>query len=132
MKNITEMMDLTGRTALITGATGGIGQEVASTIAELGGNLILVDKPSSNYDLMKRKILSEWHVDIRCVDCNLEEENQRLELTELIRQQYPSLEILVNNAAFVGDSQLQGWAENLEKQTIESVPAFKRERHRCC
>ena len=42
MKKISDLMNLKGRTALITGATGGIGQEIALTIAELGGDLLFL------------------------------------------------------------------------------------------
>ena len=35
MRNIKDLMNLKGRTALITGATGGIGQAAAITIADL-------------------------------------------------------------------------------------------------
>jgi short-subunit dehydrogenase len=71
MRTITELIDLRGRTALITGATGGIGQEAALTIAELGGDLILVDQPDSNYDQIKQNILDKWSVYIKCIDCDL-------------------------------------------------------------
>ena len=64
MRTITELIDLRGRVALITGATGGIGQEIALTIAELGGDLILVDRPRSNYDQIKQNIIDNWSVDI--------------------------------------------------------------------
>ena len=57
MKKISDLMNLKGRTALITGATGGIGQEIALTIAELGGDLLLVDRPGSNYDQSRKKFL---------------------------------------------------------------------------
>jgi hypothetical protein len=49
----------TGITAL-AGAIGGIGQEIALTIAELGGDLILVDRPNSNYDMIKKTVLNNW------------------------------------------------------------------------
>jgi len=40
MRTVQQLMDMSGRTALITGATGGLGQYMAETIAELGGDLI--------------------------------------------------------------------------------------------
>jgi len=117
---IAELMNLRGRTALITGATGGIGQEIALTIAELGGNLILVDRPKSNYDQIERNILDNWNVDIKCIDCDLEYENSRLELIKSVVQGNTNLDILINNAAFVGESNLEGWVEDFDKQTIET------------
>jgi len=118
MRTIAELMNISGRTALITGATGGIGKEIAFTIAELGGNLILVDRPKSNYDQIKQNILDNWSVDIACFDCDLEFESSRSSLINYIYQNYVNLNILINNAAFVGESNLEGWVEDFDKQTI--------------
>ena len=93
MRMIAELMNLRGRTALITGATGGIGQEIALTIAELGGNLILVDRPKSNYDQIERNILDNWNVDIKCIDCDLENHNSRINLIEEIVKNNVNLDI---------------------------------------
>ena len=41
---IVELMSLKGRRALITGAAGGLGIVIAETLAELGCDLILVDR----------------------------------------------------------------------------------------
>ena len=52
---------LTKKNCFISGATGGIGQAAAITIAELGGDLLLVDRPRSDYALIKQRIL-EKHI----------------------------------------------------------------------
>jgi NAD(P)-dependent dehydrogenase (short-subunit alcohol dehydrogenase family) len=118
MKKISDLMNLKGRRALITGATGGIGQEMALTIAELGGDLILVDIPNSNYGPIKESILSNWNVSINCIDCNLEDESSRKNLIEKIITSGVNLDILINNAAFVGESNLEGWVVEFSKQSI--------------
>jgi NAD(P)-dependent dehydrogenase (short-subunit alcohol dehydrogenase family) len=120
MRTIKELMSLSGRTALITGVTGGIGQEIAFAIAELGGNLILVDRPHSNYNHIKQKILDNWNVDVKCIDCDLEYEESRLGLIKSVIQNNKNLNILINNAAFVGESDLEGWVEDFDKQTLET------------
>ncbi len=120
MKKIEDLMDLRGKRALITGATGGIGQEIALTIAELGGDLILVDIPNSNYELIKKSILDNWSVSIKCIDCDLEDESSRDALIREIVESNVNLDILINNAAFVGDSNLKGWIEEFSKQSIET------------
>jgi NAD(P)-dependent dehydrogenase (short-subunit alcohol dehydrogenase family) len=120
MKKISDLMNLKGKRALITGATGGIGQEMALTIAELGGDLILVDLPDSNYDPIKESILSNWNVDINCIDCNLEDENSRDNLIEEVIKSDVNLDILINNAAFVGESNLEGWVSEFGKQSIKT------------
>ena len=120
MKKIKDLISLKGRRALITGAIGGIGQEIALTIAELGGDLVLVDLPGSDYNPLKQKILENWNVDIECVSCDLESKNSRVSLIKNLTSSKNRLDILVNNAAFVGDSNLAGWIDNFNLQSIET------------
>ena len=120
MKKISDLMNLHGRRALITGATGGIGQEMAITIAELGGSLLLVDRPESDYEPIKQKILDNWNVKIECVDCDLENEGSRVELVNSINKGKQGLDILINNAAFVGSTDLDGWATDFDNQSIDT------------
>ncbi len=120
MRNIKDLMSLKGRTALITGATGGIGQEAAITIAELGGDLLLVDRPGSDYSPIKKKILEKYNVIIECIDCNLESESSRKILIERVSGRDKELNIIINNAAFVGESDLKGWVTDFEDQDIET------------
>jgi NAD(P)-dependent dehydrogenase (short-subunit alcohol dehydrogenase family) len=120
MKKISELINLKGRRALITGAAGRIGQEIANTIAELGGDLILVDKPETDWISIKRYINNNWNADVECIDCNLENEHSRDNLIKDIFDRDFNLDILINNAAFVGDSDLMGWTEEFSKQSIET------------
>ena len=120
MKKIADLMSLNGRRALITGAAGKIGSEIALTIAELGGDLILVDRPDSDYSSLKQKILDNWNVDIQCISCDLESENSRVMLIDSIIKSNNRLDILINNAAFVGDSSLDGWVDNFSQQSVET------------
>ncbi len=120
MKKISDLMNLKGRRALITGATGGIGQEIALTIAELGGDLLLVDRPSSDYGLVTQKIFDNWDVNIECIDCDLENEASRNYLIDKAIKSDKNLDILINNAAFVGESNLEGWVEDFDKQSLET------------
>jgi NAD(P)-dependent dehydrogenase (short-subunit alcohol dehydrogenase family) len=118
MTSVARLMDLRGRRALITGATGHIGQVIARTLAELGADLLLVDRPGSDYEPLIAAIASEWRVDVQTVDCDLEVSDDRSRLIESAAQD--RVDILVNNAAFVGTSYLEGWATDFERQTIET------------
>ena len=118
MKTISDLMSLDGKRALITGATGCIGQEIALSISELGGDLILVDRPGSDYNNLKQKILDNWSVNIECISCDLESESSRIKLINSINNSDNRLDILVNNAAFVSDSNLDGWIDDFSQQSI--------------
>lgn len=120
MRTIREMMDLKGRRALITGAIGGIGWHIAMSIAELGGDLILVDRPGSDYEGLKSAILNDYNVQVQSMDCDLENSNSRAGLIKELTEKDTNLNILVNNAAFVGTSELKGWVADLEGQSLET------------
>jgi len=120
MKSINELMSLKGRRALITGANGHIGQQIATTIAELGGDLILVDKLGSNYGNLLDKLTSNFGIEVQCIDANLEDKKSRDKLVLKVLNEDIPLNILVNNAAFVGTSDLGGWAVSLSEQTVET------------
>jgi len=45
LRSIRDMMSLKGKTAVVTGAAGGIGRSTASALAEMGANVALMDIP---------------------------------------------------------------------------------------
>ncbi len=120
MKTIAELMDMKGRRALITGATGGIGRVIAQTLAELGADLILVDRPGSDYAPLASEIKRFGQVDVTNIDCDLENQADRERLVQVVLDGGAGLDVLVNNAAFVGTSGLQGWVTPFEEQSVET------------
>ena len=120
MRDIKTLMSLKGRTALITGATGKIGQEMAQTVAELGGNLILVDLPGSNFKKIEQKILDKHNISINNIACDLEDEKSRQDLIDIVNKDPEELNIIINNAAFVGDTNLKGWISDFESQDLDT------------
>lgn len=120
MTTIAALMSLKGRRALITGAAGRIGRVIAQTLAELGADLMLVDLPGSSYGPLVQEIKHDWRVKVQTFDCDLEVQGDRGRLVESVRQQEGGLDVLVNNAALVGTSGLQGWITDFEQQTVET------------
>ena len=120
MTTIKELSNLNGRRALITGATGSLGKVMADTLAELGADLILVDRPGSDFDSLSANLSNRWKVKVECQVCDLEQQEQRAGLMDWMKSVDQGLNILINNAAFVGTSELQGWAVPFEQQTVET------------
>jgi NAD(P)-dependent dehydrogenase (short-subunit alcohol dehydrogenase family) len=113
-------MNLKGRRALITGATGGLGSVMADTLAEMGADLILVDRPGTDFAPLTASLQARWGVQVWHYHCDLEQNDQRLELLGLVQNEHTLLNILINNAAFVGASNLKGWVNSFEEQTVET------------
>jgi NAD(P)-dependent dehydrogenase (short-subunit alcohol dehydrogenase family) len=120
MKTISELISLKGKTALITGAGGKIGYEIALAIAELGGDLILVDRPGTNYDNLQIAIKSLSGHCATIIDTDLEDEIARSKLIVKLLNDKSPLNILINNAGFVGSADIKGWATDIENQSVET------------
>ncbi len=117
---IQDLMNLNGRLALITGAIGSLGSVMAETLAELGADIILVDRPGSDFKSLSNSLNTRWGVKVWSYHCDLENNKQRIKLLETIKNEHKKLNILVNNAAFVGTSDLKGWSTKFEDQTVET------------
>lgn len=120
MTTLKELMNLRGRRALITGATGGLGRMIADTLAELGADLLLVDRPGSNFKQLEKELREKWQVATQSLVCDLESEEERLALIAAVKINDQGLNCLVNNAAFVGTSNLQGWIVPFDEQTLDT------------
>ena len=120
MTTIKELSKLKGRRALITGATSGLGEVMADTLAELGADLVLVDQSGSDFDSLSANLTKRWGVKVEYRVCDLEQQSQRTDLMASLKSSGQRLNILINNAAFVGAANLQGWAVPFEEQTIET------------
>ncbi|MFI7413081.1 SDR family oxidoreductase [Streptomyces sp. NPDC049627] len=87
-------LDLTGRTAVVTGASRGIGLAIAQAIAAAGGNVVLTSRSQEAADAAAAQVEgTAIGVGAHAVD---EEAAQRC--VDLTLERFGSLDILVNNA----------------------------------
>lgn len=114
------LSSMKGRRVLITGATGYLGHTMSITLAELGAELILVDRPDMDFSALESELFEDWGGASIVIECDLESESSRKQLIEQIKNDKKGLNCLINNAAFVGTSGLKGWGEPFEKQTLET------------
>jgi len=82
--------------------------------------LVLVDQPGSDFDSLTARLTEQWGVAITHHFCDLELQTQRTELVAQVNNTSIGLNILVNNAAFVGTSDLTGWNVPFEQQTLDT------------
>jgi NAD(P)-dependent dehydrogenase (short-subunit alcohol dehydrogenase family) len=120
MSRLSELMSLRGRRALITGGAGHIASAMADTLAEQGADLVLLDLDQGRLDALSTRLVEVYGVKVRAIRCDLEDEEDRKTAIAAVEADPAGLDILVNNAAFVGTSGLQGWAVPFEKQSLET------------
>ena len=117
---IKEMLDMKGRTCLITGACGKVGQALSFAFSEMGCNLVLLDHPKTNLKELKNQLSKKFKNKVFIISCDLESSKEIDEVRPFIEENFKSLDILINNAAFVGSSNLEGWATSLENQSLDT------------
>lgn len=120
MKTIRELGSLQGRRVLLTGATGALGRIMCDALAEVGAELVLVDRPGTDFQPLAGELQQRWGTQVRFRHCDLEQEEQRLDLIRWMTEEVGGLNVLVNNAAFVGASALQGWAVPFDDQSVST------------
>lgn len=117
---IRSLMNLRGRSALVTGATGHLGRLICETFAEMGANLILVDLPETPLAKHRHRLQKKWNIKCRTFPCNLECEKQRQAMIKAVKSEFRKINILVNNAAFTGTANLPGWNVPFQKQNLST------------
>jgi len=93
------MLDLTGKTALITGATGGIGRAIAKTLYNQGATVILTDIDQGKLDEFVSQLGERAHA----LAVNITETEAPKNLLKFA-EPYGGVDILVNNAGITKDT----------------------------
>lgn len=110
MKSLKELMNLQGRVALVTGGGGHIGSAMCEALAELAASVVVLDIAEEACVDVADRIRQDYAVETLPLIVDLANEDEVLSVPGQVLQRFGVLDILVNNAALVGTSQLQGWA----------------------
>ena len=94
------MFDLTGRTALVTGATGGIGGAIARALHAQGASVALSGTKSDRLDALAGELGERAHA----VRCDLADHAQVEVLVPQAEAALGQVDILVNNAGLTRDN----------------------------
>lgn len=98
MKTIQQLINLSGRKALVTGGKGYIGKAVCETLQELDAKVKILDLP----------------------ECDLKDEKATREFVCNAITEMKGLDILIHCAAYVGTTKLAGWSAPFEEQTVKA------------
>lgn len=93
------MFDLTGKTALVTGATGGIGKDIARGLHDAGATVALSGTRREALEELAGKIGPRTHV----LPCNLSDRADADKLIPAAEETMGGVDILVNNAGITRD-----------------------------
>ena len=98
------MFSLEGKTALVTGASGGIGSAIAYALARQGARLALSGSNPEKLRIFREQLNSEVGGDHVEITCDLSNAEQVEELVPATLDTLGSMNILVNNAGITRDN----------------------------
>jgi len=87
-------------TALITGASSGIGMELARVHAERGGDVVLVARRRELLEKLKSEIEAQFNIKAIFIVIDLSEQDAGQRLYEQVKQTGIHVDYLINNAGF--------------------------------
>ena len=108
---------LKGKNAIITGASRGIGREIALTLAENGANIVINYRNYNNEIEALVKDIEAKGVKIVTVKCDVSNFEEVENLISEAKEKLGSIDILVNNAGITKDGLLM----RMKQEDFESV-----------
>ncbi|MBL8388966.1 MAG: SDR family NAD(P)-dependent oxidoreductase, partial [Hydrogenophaga sp.] len=112
-RTVTQLFDLKGKTALVTGGSRGLGLQMAHALGEAGARVVISSRKATDLEEATAELQAAG-IDARWIaaDCQHEEDIRRL-VSETL-QRVGDVDILVNNAgaawgAPAEDHPLEAW-----------------------
>ena len=124
MRTVSELMDLQGRSALVTGGAGHIGLAACEALLELGSSVAVLDLDAHSCEQRVTELSGNGHA--VAIPCDLKDEQSTRSAVKEVVEKLGRLDILVHCAAYVGTTQAAGWAVPFEEQSVEAWDAALR------
>ena len=86
--------------ALVTGASSGIGRDIARELAKRGYTIIGVARNKELLDNVKHELEKDYKIDVEVISMDLIDRDACRKLHEYVKNKYGTIDILVNNAGF--------------------------------
>jgi len=116
--SVRQLLDLTGRVAIITGGSIGLGRQMAEGLAEMGANLVLCARKAERCQEAAEQ-LQQLGIQAMSLACDVTNQASVQELVEATIAQFGKIDILINNAGIswgapVEDMRLDDWNKVVE------------------
>ena len=113
-----KLFNLEGKTALVTGAGSGIGQEISKTLYNAGANLALAARRKEKLE-ETQSMLNDKNQNVEIFSLDVTEENSISDCLVDINKTFPSVDILVNNVGIFrgkefNDETVEDWSDHFK------------------
>lgn len=99
----------TGRTAIVTGASRGLGAAAAEALAEAGANVVLLGRDTEALREQEERVGAHGTGTLS-VQCDMEQPHQIADAVARARERFGAIDILVNNAGIIRRSPAEEYA----------------------
>lgn len=111
--------DIKGQTAIVTGASSGLGVTFAESLAEIGINVVIAARRYEKLVKVARELSRKYNVRVIPVKTDVSQEEQVISMVKTAVENFGSLEILVNNAGIASlspsvDMSLKDWKKVID------------------
>ena len=111
--------DIREQTAIVTGASSGLGVTFAETLAERGVNLVIAARRYEKLIKVAEDISSKYNIKVVPVQTDVSQEEQVINIVKTAIEKFGSIEILVNNAGTASlspsvDMNLEEWKKVID------------------
>lgn len=98
---------LVGKTAIITGASRGIGKSTATLFAQNGANLILMSRNEEKLKSLQQELVESYKIEVVYYAFDITDEEKLKEVFLDIKKSKKNIDAVVNNAGIMEDAVLQ-------------------------
>ena len=115
--SLKKLMDLSGRVAIVTGGSRGLGLQIAEALGEMGARLAITARKAGELE-EARDHLAAQGVEAMMIASDLSRPETPAAIVEAVMQQHGKIDVLVNNAgatwgAAAEDHPLEAWQKLL-------------------
>ncbi|WP_248405869.1 SDR family NAD(P)-dependent oxidoreductase [Butyrivibrio fibrisolvens] len=96
--NNNNIFDLTGRVALVTGCSTGLGVQMAKALARQGASIVALARRQELIDQVARDIHEQYGVDTLAVRCDITDTKMVEDAVDKVLEHFGKIDILINNA----------------------------------
>ena len=111
---------LKGKNAIITGASRGIGREIAIELAKCGCNIVFNYRSNDELAYNLASLIKEYGVECEFLKGNVANLNDADNLIKLCKEKFKTVDILVNNAGITRDNLIIRMKEEEFNEVIET------------
>ncbi len=109
--NVKQLFDLTGRVAIVTGGSIGLGRQIAEGLAEMGANLVLCARKKERCEQAAAE-LKALGAKTLALGCDVKNPASVQELVDTTISHFGRIDVLINNAG-------TSWGAPIEQMRIE-------------